>query len=328
MLSSEASRRITNFKPIRLDFGPFEGLERVTYDNSEMTPISLQALQDYLNSVEFLNILRWYITSEEFQEDFQDNIEDSIEFDRNYYIIDKDKIYNSLNNINDASNILSEDDKIALLYQKDYYNLGTSYTLPIDNINLFDYMAQDELLYLLNKQSNFYSRVPTYQQLSDTGVISRILEDVFNLNYLTEEEINNKLNDKLEDMLKTTIYLTYDQIEAIYNNPQNINNIISPESYSQLLERNQNLAFITSDDINGLLLEEVIYPVYNADQIKQILESENNLINIYKSFLTPQMIDSKIEEAINNITINNNIDIEVTDNDVLGWIEEILIQNN
>jgi len=336
MLSVEASQRITNFKPIKLDFGPFAGLTRIIENSENPQDIwNFQTLEDFLNSVEFLNILRYYINSNEFDDDFRDRIETYLDFDRNYYVIDKNLVYQSLDNLTEVNNILPFKDRLELLKQKDFYNFGDSLNIDYKNLsedfNIYDYLNVNEVEKLLYKQSTFYNRVPNYQDLKDNGVINQINLDIDNRNYLSSEDILKLINDVILDRLTSNVFLTYQQIEDIYNDLQNISNILTDEEYKLLLIRNSSkLDFITEDIINSFENDPIIYPNFSDDEIKLILESEQNMIKISKNMLTPKDIENIIDQYIGKNTNNNtgtNCCEEISDMMIQQWIHDIILIN-
>jgi len=341
MYSVEASRRITNFKPIRLDFGPFVGLERFknkgNYGTSHGTGINIEDLEDYLNSVEFLNILRYYMQSDGFKDDFRNQIDLFLNFDRTYYLLKKEDVFASLENLTQSDTIIPYIDRVELLKQKEYYGFGKplskdDYKKLPKNFSLFDHLTIEEIEKLLWKQSTFYNRIPNFNDLESNNVIKQIFQLIDDRKYLSEKDVFALINKTFTERLTQQIFITYDQIVDIMDSPLDIINILSQEEYIELLKRHAaKLQIIKEEDIlklSDLSTIPIIYPKYTEADILSIIQKEQEVIKLSKDCLLPSDILSIIEKYNNNgNTTNCCKEEELFDLTIQKWIQQTVSSN-
>ncbi len=298
--STETSVTKINYEPIVPDFGPFKLLEDIISNNNgqfnQCDIEGFEMLSSFLNSGEFLNILKLYLTSPDFKDDYKPLIQQLIDYDRTYHLIDKDLIFSSLSVIDDVDTIISHKDRVELLKQQELFDFipKEDYQIIPDTFKLTDYLNTEQIKILLTKQSTFYTRVPTIDDLTLNGVLPEIFNRIKEI-YFSKTETVNTINKILSDRARLDVFLTREQLEKISNNPSTINTELSLKEYRELLNRHiSQLSFITQEMITNLDIE--IYPNLGSNEIQVIIEKEISNKKLSQEILTPSDIINVFNE--------------------------------
>jgi len=320
----EMHHTVLNFEPIRMDFNPFA--INLDFDwnlpkyNEGSCEDCLQILKDYTRSTEFAESYRSYVKSDLFKNDAQYNIEDFLKLDREFFIIDKIKIQEVIDNPSLASNILSQDEFEALKIQAINRNIITS----DEDFNI------DSIIEAANYNKEFINRIPTFDELDSKGIVDNIIELVDT--DLDVDAVNVLIQNTLIDTLNKRVYIPYDLLQNILIESYNIINILTKEQFEELLYRTaSSLSFLTQNLIDDILSlydnDEIgINDLLNSEEIKLIIETELNNKSVISNMLTYDGVLEYFNTLKEQFLILNDVNFERIDITILQieeWIDEI-----
>jgi hypothetical protein len=317
--------KVLNFEPIRKDFNPFAlnlnfDWKLPAYQEGSCKDC-LQILKDFTKSTEFAESYRSYVRSDLFKKDAQYNLEDFLKFDREFFIIDKTKIQQVLDNPSNTETILSQIEFEALKKQAIERNI----------ISSTEDFTVDDIIDAANYNKEFINKIPTFSELDSEGIVDQIIELVdTDLDITT---VNNLIKNALIEQLNKHIFIPYDKIQEVIEEPYNIGSILTKDQFVQLLYRtSSSLSFISQDDIDNvsLMYDEnrvnEITTIFTSTEIKVIMDTELN----NKSIISNMLTYNGVKEYFNTLkqeflTINDvNFErIDITVNIVENWINEV-----
>lgn len=330
--------KVLNFEPILMDYQPFSdvdysllnGLKNGWYKDKPYISIdgitaeeALSIILAYVNTTEFLNIIRKYIKSDLFFEDSQNTFEKYLKFEREFKVIDKQKLLNALQNPDNINTILTSDEIQILKEQSVFRNL-------IDNVS--DALVESNLTNALKYNLYFYEKSSSYYSLYQSGVVDKIKDYIGSgAGNVDETQVISIVKKELETLLKTQVFLSYDLIQQVINDPLNVGALLTYEQFETVLYRAAtSLNFISLDDINSVkaLYQsghiENIKNIFSTDEIKLIMENEINEKKIISNMLTFEQVTNFFNDLKTQFFGSEFLDIIIiTNDDIDKWINEI-----
>lgn len=328
---------VLNYEPILMDYQPFTDNQQLFLNNlklewSEGKPYisidgitaedALAVIVAYSNSSEFLNIIRQYIKSNLFPIDAQTSVEKFLKFEREFKVIDKQKLLAVLNTPQNISEILTPEEIQILKDQALFRNL-------ISDIN--EPLIENDLTEALKYNLYFYEKSSSYYSLYQSGVVDKIKEYI-NLNpSINEAEVIRLIKLELEKQLNTHLFISYDEIQQVLEDPLNVGNILNKEQFVSVLYRAAtSLSFVSQDDINQI---ELLYDsnnvgdirnIFNSNEIKLIMENEINEKKIISNMLTFEQVTAFFNDLKTQFFSSDFLGlITITIEDIDRWILEI-----
>lgn len=328
---------VLNYEPILMDYQPFTDNQQGFLNNlklewNEGKPYisingitaedALAIIVAYSNSSEFLNIIRHYIKSNLFSVDAQPTLEKYLKFEREFKVIDKAKLLSALNSPQNLSTLLTPEEIQILKEQALFRNL-------IDNIN--EPLVGTDLTESLKYNLYFYEKSSSYYSLYQSGVVDKIKEYINANPSINEAEVIKLIKAELEKQLNTHLFISYDEIQQVLEDPLNVGTILNKEQFVSVLYRaTTSLSFVSLDDI---LQIETLYDtnkvadiknIFNSDEIKLIMENEINEKKIISNMLTFEQVTTFFNELKTQFFSSDFLGlIDLTIEDIDRWILEI-----
>ena len=331
--------KVINLEPIRLDFSPFSdnqvallnslkhywsgnGNKLVSIDGITAEQ-ALAICISYCTSTDMLNIIRNYIKSDLFQLDAQATFESYLKFEREFKVIDKQKLIAVLNNPKNISTILTPDEIQILKSQAVFRNIIDSPT---------DALTGNDLLNTIKYNLYFYEKSPSYYALFQSGVVDKIKEYIGGSGNGTidETQIINLVRTELETLLKTQVFLPYDKIQEVLASPSNVGYILTLDQFETVLFREAtSLQFISAADITAVQNAydtnqlDTITNIFTTDEIKLMMENEINAKKVLSNMLTFEQVTNFFNDLKSQF-FNSDLfgTIDITIDQIEAWISE------
>lgn len=330
--------KVLNYEPILMDYQPFTPIDysllnRLKYEWYKDKPYisvdgitseeALSIILAYVNTTEFLNIIRKYIKSDLFFEDSQNTFEKYLKFEREFQVIDKQKLLAVLQNPDNINTILTSDEIQILKEQSIFRNI-------INNVS--DILVGTDLTNALKYNLYFYEKSSSYYSLYQSGVVDKIKDYIGSgTGNVDETQVINIVKKELETLLKTQVFLSYDLIQQVINDPLNIGNLLTYEQFETVMYRATSLNFISLDDISAVkaLYQsghiENIKDIFTTDEIKLMMENEINEKKIISNMLTFEQVTNYFNDLKTQFFGSDFLDvIDITNDDIDKWISEVI----
>ncbi len=332
--------KVLNYEPILMDYQPFPPLDyalldRLKYEWYKDKPYisidgitseeALSIILAYVNTTEFLDIIRKYIRSNLFFEDSQATFEKYLKFEREFKVIDKQKLLSVLNDPSSINSILTSDEIQILKEQSIFRNI-------IDNVS--DILTGNDLNNAIKYNLYFYEKSSSYYSLYQSGVVDKIKDYIGSgTGNVDESQVITIVKKELENLLKTQVFLSYDLIQQVINDPLNIGNLLTYEQFETVMYRAAtSLNFISLEDINAVkaLYQsghiENIKDIFSTDEIKLMMENEINEKKIISNMLTFEQVTNYFNDLKTQFFGSDFLDvIDITNDDIDKWINEVTI---
>jgi len=336
-------RQVISFEPEVKDFSPF-GLDVPnTADYTDETENIRQIVNDFLNSSDLLNIFKDYLNTPDFEKDFDEIIDQRIEFDRKYIQLDDEKVQTVLERPSLALDTFNEYEIKVLINQAKFFELidDETYQALLDDYTKFTHLVQpDQIIFLMNKQVSFVSRIPNMSDLEDNGLLDSIIKVIQqNPNLLIDESLVQRITEEtVNRVLQDAQFTLFTQAQNILHNPADIKLILNDNELERLLRLVQPyLSFMTNSKIESALQldeNESILSIFDENEIRHIIDKELDLKYQLMKTLTPAEIEARfneLKEQFLNTDFSELVQVyitnilrseELTDERVLLWIRE------
>ena len=165
-----------------------------------------------------------------------------------------------------------------------------------------------------------------------SGVVDKIKDYIGSgAGNIDETQVISIVKKELETLLKTQVFLSYDLIQQVINDPLNVGALLTYEQFETVLYRAAtSLNFISLDDINSVkaLYQsghiENIKNIFSTDEIKLIMENEINEKKIISNMLTFEQVTNFFNDLKTQFFGSEFLDIIIiTNDDIDKWINEI-----
>lgn len=327
-----------------------------TLDTSEIfqKPINWDiytaTIKYYVLGTEFSNILKSHLTNAEFTKEFKKIVNSQIDNDREFILIDKDKVISAINNPSKILTIFEVDELLILIEQllnEDLINNAEYLELKRDPTQLISVIGTTKLEAILNIQYNYRTKIPNIKDLEDNGLTDSIINTVKQNPELliSNEAIKQVADEYLVEKFRTEVFLSYDDIDLIIKRPLDILKIINKDKFIEILNRVKSTLPIVNDT-NIQMVQNITNPmqiseIFAPNEIKLIIDKDNNIkINLIKS-LSFQNIEAYFESIrsklmgpelqglvngfVNEFLTNALPTITLNDSTIQTWITEVQI---
>ena len=331
--------KVLNYEPILMDYQPFAPIDysllnRLKYEwykdkhyisvDGITAEEALSIFLAYINTTEFLDIIRKYIRSDLFFKDSQDTFEKYLKFEREFQVIDKQKLLAVLQSPDNINTILTSDEIQILKEQSIFRNI-------INNVS--DILVGTDLTNALKYNLYFYEKSSSYYSLYQSGVVDKIKDYIGSgTGNVDETQVITIVKKELETLLKTQVFLSYDLIQQVINDPLNIGNLLTYEQFETVMYRAAtSLNFISLEDISAVkaLYQsghiENIKDIFSTDEIKLMMENEINEKKIISNMLTFEQVTNYFNDLKTQFFGSDFLDvIDITNDDIDKWISEVI----
>jgi len=253
------------------------------------------------NSVLRDNILHDPVTFNN-QNDLNLIIDERIKYDREYILLDRDKVNAGIADPDQLLTIFNDYElKIFFKQSLEFYYIDEPTYLKLinDHILMYDLILMNDIHELLFKQISYRTKISSISDLEANGLLDSIIK-VIQLNSETlidKTLIQTYTEDILTEKLKQDVFISFEKIELILNKQSDILKILTNQEIIDLLNRvKPYLSFVT--DVKILDIQNLIdnnnydiSSVFNANEIKVILDKELELKNLILKAITPDALD-------------------------------------
>lgn len=257
------------------------------------------------------------------QNDLNLIIDERLKYDREYIILDRDKVQQCITDPDTLLTIFTEYEINILLKQAsemNYISEDEYQTLLFDHSQFYTLLEMNDIHELLFKQLSYVTRIPSISDLEANGLLDSIIRVIqLNPELLVEKDlVENYTEEILTNKLEENEYISFEKIELILNNQYDILHILETFETINLLQRvKPYLSFVTDDTINEVQTlidnnDPNIDSVYSPNEIKIILDKEIELKNLLLKALTPETLRTLFEEFKTDL-INVNLDTLIND---------------
>jgi len=326
---------VLNLEPITLDYSPFsldnisflnglkKGWSSVFINTDGLTPEQcLELVINYMQSSDFLNIIKQYIKGNSFPIDAQQTIEKYLKDEREFLLIDKSKLNQVLNNPSKINTLLNASE--LQIIQQQAFNRNIIQ-------NLSSKLTTSQITEVVKYNLNFIDKT-SYQSLYNSGVINQIQQYIETHLDINNEDIVLLIKDELSTILNSHVFLPYETVMNVINSPLNVGTILTKEQFISVLYRAaSNLAFISQNDIDDIenLYNKKQYnkikDIFNSSEIILIMENELNEKKIISNMLTFDQVQ-QFFNTLKNEFFETNISfsrLDITDDDINLWINAV-----
>ncbi len=245
---------------------------------------------------------------------FDAEVDKRISYDREYIIIDKNKILQCISNPSQLLTILNDYETkqfIKQIRESDHIDDIEEQSILNDYSKIFN-ISMLVIQELLQKQYTYVTKIPNIQDLENNGLFDSIIKVIQNHPDLT---IDNQLvidytNQHLLNLLSVNHFISFKNIELVLNNLKDTNIILGPQLIELLNRTSPYLSFITSSKITSVEQqlqnsENLILDIFTQNELKMVVDKEIELKMYLLKVLTPDEITKLFEQFKNElITIN------------------------
>lgn len=317
---------IITFDPDYTDFGNFATVESVSSSEVVETELSIEEIgtttecdvcidiiKKYITSSEFLQPIKDYMNTSDYQTFVNNIIREILYFDSEYVFLDKTKIGQAI--IDPTSNpltIFSSMEVSELIKQANLLGFidDLAKDLALNNLSLFPtFISAEDYNKLLQYQLNYLPiikrYIPTIPELQENGldphvvtlVTDKFLEIISPTNEIVVTDIVDTYMDKIY-MIHT--FTPTQKIEYIYEYPRDFLKILTDTELHNLLERvRYYIDFLTPtlvDTIYSLTDQDNILDHISINEIKEIMDKEVDMKNAIIKAVTLKEITAWMEK--------------------------------
>jgi len=249
------------------------------------------------------------------QNDLNLIIDERILFDREYILLDREKVETALNNPTELLNIFNNLEICIFLeqaLQADYISDDIYENLKLNHSLIFDNMLMNDIHTLLLKQYTYITKIPNIKDLENNGLLDSIIGVIQeNPDILISEPLVCEYTDNhLFELLKIHQFISFEKAELVLDNLKDTNYILQDKLITLLHRIKPYLSFITDtkiqyvqtqldNDINNIL------EIFTVNEIKLIIDKEIELKYYLLKILTPSTIEKMFEKFKDELlTIN------------------------
>lgn len=270
------------------------------------------------------------------QNDLNLIIDERLKFDREYIILDKNKIKQAITDPDTLLTIFNSYEINVLLkqtYEMNYVSTKDYNTLINNHDKIYDIIPMNDIHNILFKQLSYVTRIPSISDLEANGLLDAIIHVIqTHPELLTEEHIVDNYTDQyLTQKLKENVFVSFEKTEQILDIQENILKILTPDEMINLLNRvKPYLSFVDDDNIKAVKTlitnnDNNILSVYTQNEIKVIMDKEIELKNLLLKALTPESLQ-KIFDSFKDDFLNNNV-TDIINNKIQALKDEMLGNN-
>ncbi len=243
-------------------------------------------------------------------------VDERIKYDREYIILDRDKIALGIADPDQLLTIFNDyeiDQFLKQALEMDYITQAEYDSLVVDSSTLYDIVLMNDIHTLLYKQLTYITKIPAMEDLESNGLLDSIINVIQQNPDLTIDNptVINYTDNYLLQLLNTTHFVSFNNAEYILDKPNDLLQII-PDQVIELLNRVKPfLSYITDDKINEIQTKidnsnYSIDGIFSVNEIKLIIEKEIQLKYYILKALTPEKIIELFETFKQEL-----IDIEI-----------------
>jgi len=259
------------------------------------------------------------------QNDLNLIIDERIKYDREYILLDRDKVNAG---ITDPDQLLSIFDnyELEIFFKQalEFYYIDESTYLKLinDHTLMYDLILMNDIHELLFKQISYRTKIPSISDLEANGLLDSIIK-VIQLHpkiLIDKTLIQTYTEDILTEKLKQDVFISFEKIELILNKQSDILKIVTNQEIIDLLNRvKPYLSFVTDAKILNTqkLIDNNsadISAVFNANEIKYIIDKELELKNLILKAITPESLTilfNKFKTDLISTDLNPLIDLKI-----------------
>lgn len=259
------------------------------------------------------------------QNDLNLIIDKRIQYDREYIILDHDKVKQGITDPDTLLTIFNDYEINVLIkqaFEMNYISNADYQILLNDHSQFYTLIEMNDIHELLFKQLSYKTRVPCISDLEANGLLDAIIKVIqLHPELLVEENIVEKYTDNfLKEKLKTNVFVSFEKIELILANQYDTLRILDKKEAIDLLQRvKPYLSFVTDDSISKVkkLIDNNnpdITSVYLPNEIKMIIDKEIELKNALLKGLTQDTLKTlfdKFKKDLINVDLNTIIDDKI-----------------
>ena len=259
------------------------------------------------------------------QNDLNLIIDKRIQYDREYIILDHDKVKQGITDPDTLLTIFNDYEINVLIkqaFEMNYISNADYQILLNDHSQFYTLIKMNDIHELLFKQLSYKTRVPCISDLEANGLLDAIIKVIqLHPELLVEENIVEKYtNNFLKEKLKTNVFVSFEKIELILANQYDTLRILDKKEAIDLLQRvKPYLSFVTDDSISKVkkLIDNNnpdIASVYLPNEIKMIIDKEIELKNALLKGLTQDTLKTlfdKFKKDLINVDLNTIIDDKI-----------------
>ena len=259
------------------------------------------------------------------QNDLNLIIDKRIQYDREYIILDHDKVKQGITDPDTLLTIFNDYEINVLIkqaFEMNYISNADYQILLNDHSQFYTLIEMNDIHELLFKQLSYKTRVPCISDLEANGLLDSIIKVIkLHPELLVEENIVEKYTDNfLKEKLKTNVFVSFEKIELILANQYDTLRILDKKEAIDLLQRvKPYLSFVTDDSISKVkkLIDNNnpdIASVYLPNEIKMIIDKEIELKNALLKGLTQDTLKTlfdKFKKDLINVDLNTIIDDKI-----------------
>ena len=315
------------------------------YYNAEATGAGTKNLNNYNEFIKEIQNVSLKIVNDEFRKFSKTKILNKTKLREINFFYNK---YNSFSYNNWFITSLDKSEDISAIldtaFEYEIIDLNTVDIITKDITKIFNYISEQKLKYIIDKQNNFNVYIPTLDDLEYYGGIKQLINGVIQNDpslIANNASIQSIITEVLTDRFKTNYFLDAVKVEALYDNPSNIKNILTPTEVEMFIKRvAPYLIFINEDFYNRIMNfmngfgNLTFNDVLTVNELKLMLDKEidlkNNILHMFTYEEVKGTFDTFKMELFNNDfrpLINEALEYvlypELTETITDKWVKEI-----